>query len=33
MLRGNLTKSDESTFFIPKCRLGFCAKLGIAVHK
>ena len=35
MLRCNLAKSDESTFFIlnPKCRLGFCPKLGIAVHK
>ena len=33
MLRFNLTKSDEIYLFHTKCRLGFCAKLRIAVHK
>ena len=31
MLQCNLTKSVKINLFRPKCRLGFCAKLGIAV--
>ena len=33
LLQCNLTKSDESTFFVLNVDWVFCAKLSIAVHK